>query len=375
MALSAGVFNHEHPFTIGVEEEYMLCNPESGNLINRADEIMERLPESLKDRFSYELILSEIEINTSVNTTVDGAINEIASLRQFTQELGNKLGFQIGISGTHPTAICKEQSFVRNESYNWVADQLNFYARRNVTFALHIHIAVPNKDAAIHISNALRRWIAPLLALSTNSPYFEGEFTGIRSSRTFQFGIFPRTNIPVMFDNFEKYQQIVENYLNTKTIEKPRQIWWKLRPHFDYGTIEFRISDVQRSLKKVEMFVALAQALVYQANEEYEKGTLSESFNLEYLNDALWKAARFPFDKQLIDPLTIEISTMTDQIKKMAAYSEKALLHFNTAHVLDEVDMILRNGTEGDDQKRIHDKYGMKDLKLFLMKNVDYTLN
>ncbi len=375
MSLSAGVFNHKHPFTIGVEEEYMLCNPENGNLIDRADEIMAELPDSLKERFSYELILSEIEINTSVNANVQDAVNEIATLRQFTRKLGEKLGFQIGISGTHPTAICKDQSFVKNDSYNWVADQLNFYARRNVTFALHIHIAVPDKDAAIHISNALRRWIAPLLALSTNSPYFEGEFTGIRSSRTFQFGIFPRTNIPVMFDNFEKYQQIVENYLNTNTIEKPRQIWWKLRPHFDYGTIEFRISDVQRSLKKVEMFTALAQALVYQANQEYEQGTLNESFNLEYLNDALWKAARFPFDKQLIDPLSIEISSMTDQINKMSAYTEKALDHFNTAHVLTEVDAILKNGTEGDEQTRIHDEKGMDNLKLYLMNNVDYTLN
>ena len=138
-------FKHNNPFTIGVEEEYMLCNPETGNLINRANEIMDQLTDDIRARYSYELILSEIEVNTSVCQTVDKAMKEIIYLRNNTKKLGEKLGYRIGISGTHPTAICKDQKFVNNKSYQWVAEQLNYYARRNVTFATHVHIAVDEK--------------------------------------------------------------------------------------------------------------------------------------------------------------------------------------------------------------------------------------
>ena len=121
-------------------------------------------------------------------------------LRSKLKEIGNKLDYKIGISGTHPTANPLNQKFVNTEGYNWVANQLNYYAKNNITFALHVHIAVPNPDLSIKAVNGLRRWIPPLLALSTNSPFFNGVQTGMRSSRTFQFGSFPRTNIPEKFD-------------------------------------------------------------------------------------------------------------------------------------------------------------------------------
>ena len=116
--------------------------------------------------------------------------------------MGDKLGYRIGISGTHPTALPDEQNFVNNESYNWVVDQLHYYAKRNITFALHIHIAVPNAETAIHVTNSLRQWVAPLLALSTNSPFYSGKLTNFKSARTMQFGAFPRTNIPPYFAGF-----------------------------------------------------------------------------------------------------------------------------------------------------------------------------
>ena len=375
MTVSSKVFHHHNPFTIGVEEEFMLCHPDTGDLINRANEIMASLGKELKSRYSYELILSEIEVNTSVCSSVKEAIDQIAYLRNNTKILGESLGYKIGISGTHPTAICKEQKFVDNESYRWVADQLNYYARRNVTFATHVHIAVHDEDCAIHVANSLRQWIAPLLALSTNSPFFEGELTGIRSSRTFQFGVFPRTNIPVRFNDFNEYQTLVNKYLETDTIKKPRQIWWKIRPHLDFGTIEFRICDTQRSLKKVEMLVALAQALVFQSVEDYKKGSLLESFNMEYLYDGLWKAARFPLNVKMIDPATYKVSTLSEQVLKMKNFVNDALIHFNNSHIINEINFIIKNGTEGDKQIKVYDDSSFDGLKLYLMNSVDYQLN
>ena len=372
MNISQNIFHHDELFTIGVEEEYMLCDPDTGELIDRAVEIMDLLDDDLKSRYSYELILSEIEVNTSVCNSVNMAMKEISFLRNNTSKLGEKLGFRIGISGTHPTAICMDQSFVQNESYNWVAEQLNYYAKRNVTFAMHVHIAVKNEHYAICIANALRQWIAPLLALSTNSPYFEGENTGMRSSRTMQFGVFPRTNIPVRFKNFSEYKILIDNYLSSGTIAKPRQIWWKIRPHMDFGTIEFRICDVQRSLKNVEMITAICQALVFQASIDLDNRALKESFNMEYLNDGLWKATRFPLKAQIIDPETKKICTLSDQINKMKSYIKDALKYWENQHINEYIDVIIMNGTEGDQQLKVYEKSGFESLKQYLMKSVEY---
>ena len=146
MSISHKIFHHDNLFTIGVEEEYMLCHPDTGELIDRANEIIKLLDKKMKSRYSYELILSEIEVNSSVCKTVNETMQELSYLRMNTRKLGEQLGFNIGISGTHPTAQCKDQSFVNNVSYSWVAEQLNYYAKRNVTFAMHVHIAVKDEN-------------------------------------------------------------------------------------------------------------------------------------------------------------------------------------------------------------------------------------
>ena len=373
MAESVNNFNHNNPYTVGVEEEYMICDPNTGTLISKADEIMNSLSNDMIDRYSYELILSEIEVNTPVCKNVAEAIDKIILLRNHTANLGKDLDYKIGISGTHPTAICKEQTFVNNDSYQWVANQLNYYAKRNITFATHVHIAVDNSECAIHAVNSLRRWIAPLLALSTNSPFFEGEKTGLKSSRTFQFGVFPRTNIPNTFKNFNDYSNILNKYLLAESIQKSRHIWWKIRPHINYGTIEFRICDMQRSLKRLEMIIALSQALVFQAVQDYKNESIIEEYNMEFLYDSLWKASRFPIDVKLIDPVSEEVSSLKEQIEIMINYVRAALKHFNTSHIIDTIYEICNGGSEADDQIKVFDKQGYLGLNKYLMENIDFN--
>tara|TARA_B110000438_G_scaffold258189_1_gene266726 strand:- start:72 stop:1130 length:1059 start_codon:yes stop_codon:yes gene_type:complete len=352
----------------------MLCNPDNGDLVDRANEVINSLSKDIYQRYSYELILSEIEINTSVCSNVKEAVDEIQYLRNNTKFIGEKYDFKLGISGTHPTAICKKQSFVDNQSYNWVADQLQYYAKRNITFSNHVHIAVNGKECAIHVANALRRWIAPLLALSTNSPFLEGELTGLRSSRTFQFSAFPRTNIPSYFNDFNDYFKIIENYTKSRSIEKPRQIWWKIRPHVEYGTIEFRICDAQRSLSNIRMLAALSQALVYTASKEYHDNTLIEKFNMEYLNDSLWKATRFAFDADIIDPVTEEVSSIKSQIILMLKYVENALNLFDNSDIINLAQNIISNGSEADNQLKVFSESGFSGLKMYLMDDVNYKI-
>ena len=359
-------------FTIGIEEEYMICNPKTGELTNKASLIMNYFKDVIPDRFSFELIESEIEANTSVHYDTRNAINELKDLRFNLNKLGQKNDFVIGISGTHPTAKSKDQSFINNESYSWVQNQLHYYAKRNMTFSTHVHISIPNFDSVSHIMNGVRRWIGPLLALSTNSPFFEGENTGMRSSRTMQFGAFPRTNIPEKFDTLSDYVKYTDKLKKTASISKSRHVWWKIRPHLDYKTLEFRVCDAQRSLKNVRVLSSLCRALVHSAYIEYTNNSLFEKLSVEFLNDSLWKASRFDFNSLIYDEVSNDIMTMKSFIQKMYNYCYESLRLFGDEDIIERIEFILKNGTECDEQIKIYNKDSFDGLKLSLINNVDY---
>ncbi len=251
-------------FTIGVEEEYMICDNKSYDLTDKANEILKFIDKSKQKNFSYELLLSEIEANTNICNNSDNAIEEIIENRKLLRDIGKEVGFRIGISGTHPTALPSEQTFVDNESYNWVTTELKEYARQNITFSTHVHIGLDSKNMILSVLNIANAWIAPLIALSANSPFFAGVNTGMHSSRTFQFGIFPRTNILHNIKDIKNYNSIVNNLTKSKAIGKPRHLWWKIRPHLEYDTIEFRMCDIQNSLINTKMLIDIIQALVHR---------------------------------------------------------------------------------------------------------------
>lgn len=356
-------------YTIGVEEEHMICDVNTGELIDKANQIIDSLPENEKERFSYELILSEIETNTSVNDNLKDTIDEISKLRNSLKNIGKKHKFAIGISGTHPTSKSINQTFVNNESYNWVSDNLKYYATKNITFSVHVHIGLNSPEKLIKVTNTLRRWIAPMLAISVNSPFFEGFKTGMMSSRTFQFGLFPRTEIPTYLNSFTDYINIINNYKKTNSIGKPRHIWWKIRPHLDYNTIEFRVCDAQRSLKKIELIVGLLQALVrsIDINEDY-----NHDYNYEYLTDGLWKAASGGLNTILIDPLNNKPTKMRDMVQLMLKYCSDSLIYFNNTHIINELHSILQEGTECDQQLNQHKENNMLKLNKYLINSVEY---
>ena len=364
------IYSQKRDYSIGVEEEFMICDPKTGKLKNKANEIMSLV--SNKDRYSYELLLSEIETNTPICETVSDSIKFLSKQRTELKNIGIKEDFKIGLSGTHPTAISTDQEFVSNDSYNWVADQLRYYAKRNITFSTHIHISVDCPDRAIKITNATRRWIPAMLAISSNSPFFEGVNTGFKSSRTMQFGAFPKTNIPVKIDSFESYVSLVNTLIETGSIKKPRQIWWKIRPHLDYGTLEYRICDVQRSLKRTELLVALTQALVHSYDNKVKLNKNIEDMNYEILNDAFWKATRFDFNTSITDCFDGQKLSLHDYIYKMIDNIYPSLESLGNLNVINTLDDIMKSGTEADQQIRIEKDYGVERLLHFLMDEVEY---
>ena len=358
-------------FTVGIEEEYMICNPKDGSLVDRASFIMNHFKDIMPERFSFELIEAEIESNTSVHYEIREAIKELSFLRRELQELGKKNDFCLGVSGTHPTAKPSDQKFIQNESYDWVSNQLGYYAKRNMTFSTHMHITIPDFEKSVNIMNGLRRWIAPLLSLSCNSPFFDAEKTGMRSSRTMQFGAFPRTNIPNKFELLSDYEDLNNNLIKANSISKNRHIWWKIRPHLEYKTLEFRVCDAQRSLENVRVLTSLARALTYASFIDYSKGKLAEDFSLDYLNDSLWKASRFNFDALVYDEVLDKILSLKDLILLMCEYSYEALKLFGDEDIISKVESMIKNGNECDEQIKVYNESGFDGLNLFLINNVD----
>ena len=366
------IFRKKRNYSIGVEEEFMICDPNTGELINKASDIMSRVKD--KDRYSYELLLSEIETNTPICDTANDSIKFLSNQRTELKNIGEEIGYKIGISGTHPTAMAINQKFVENNSYNWVSEQLKYYAKRNITFSTHIHISVDDPDRAIKITNATRRWIPALLALSANSPFFEGENTGFKSSRTMQFGSFPKTNIPVKIESFDSYISLVETLLSTNSIQQPRQIWWKIRPHLDYGTLEYRICDVQRSLGRTKMLIAITQALVHSYDHKVKLNRNIEDMNYEILNDAFWKAMRFDFDAIITDCFDGQKLSLKNYIYKMIDNIYSSLEELDNLDIIDTVDKIIQDGTEADRQIEVEKKDGINELLLLLMNEVEYRI-
>ena len=358
-------------FTVGIEEEYMICNPKDGSLVDRASFIMNHFKDIMPERFSFELIEAEIESNTSVHYEIREAIKELSFLRRELQELGKNNDFCLGISGTHPTAKPSDQKFIQNESYDWVSNQLGYYAKRNMTFSAHMHITIPDFEKSVNIMNGLRRWIAPLLSLSCNSPFFDAKKTGMRSSRTMQFGAFPRTNIPNKFELLSEYEDLNNNLIKANSISKNRHIWWKIRPHLEYKTLEFRVCDAQRSLENVRVLTSLARALTYASFIDYSKGKLAEDFSLDYLNDSLWKASRFNFDALVYDEVLDKILSLKDLILLMCEYSYEALKLFGDEDIISKVESMIKNGNECDEQIKVYNESGFDGLNLFLINNVD----
>ena len=371
-----GVYKQNEPLTIGIEEEYQLCDPDTGYLVQIADKRMEAADSDLRKQFSYELLLSVLELRTGISHSVDEAVEAIAEMRRRAAEVASNFGIVLGVSGAHPFADWREQRFVQTEDYQWVKNQLQYLARRNMTFALHVHIGVDDPNKAVRASNCLRRWIPPLMAISANSPFFDGVRTGMMSTRTVQFGTFPRTGLPPHLDGFEEYETLVNKMIESGSITKPRQIWWKVRPHLTFGTLEFRMFDVHASLRRTGAFIALAQALVGRIVDDFECGKVEEPLIDVYLLDGYWKSRRFGLDCDIICPYDGEIRTMRDEVKKMLRFAEPFAEKLGTIGWFDEIESILENGNGADDTLALYDELNedMTQLQKRLIDSVEYEL-
>ncbi|MFQ5963376.1 MAG: YbdK family carboxylate-amine ligase [Candidatus Scalinduaceae bacterium] len=306
--------------TLGVEEEFHLIDPETADLSPSVDDVMAHLDTDMQERVCYELLKCILENRTGVYTTVNDLVNGIAEGRTRLAGYCKELNVNIVASGSHPFGDWRKQPFVDNEHYRWVKNNHGYIAHRLLSFGLHIHVGIKNEEIAIYIMNEMKRWTYPLLALSANSPYYEGGETGLVSTRAHLFHSMPRSKFAPPFKSFSELIAYYEKLLAVGDITRPGDLWWIIRPQPPLGTVEFRIFDLPTSVRRIGVFAAILQAAVAIYQDFFLAGKPASFFNSGYLEQNWWSAARNGLNADIIEPETGEIISMRNQLKRLLAF-------------------------------------------------------
>ena len=293
--------DQEWAYTIGIEEEIMLLDPTDWMLAHRIESVMPRLSGALREHVTAETHSSALELATGVHETVPSAIRELSGLRTNLEVELEPMALRAASAATHPFAVWQDIVISEDERFQELYGSMRELARREPTFALHVHVGVPNPEAAIRLHNRMRCHLALLLALSVNSPFWQGRDTGLASARTPLFQAFPRVGTPRAFDDYAAYVEAVDMLIRYEAFSDPSYLWWDVRPQPRFGTVEIRIMDAQTTVEGTAALVALIQSL---ARLEVEEGFVSEASidRAEVLEENRFLAARDGMHARLIDP-------------------------------------------------------------------------
>jgi len=306
-------WRHGNDYTLGVEEEVMLLDPSDWSLAPAIDDVLAALPDELVDHVSSETHSSAAELRTGVHATVGGAIAELGRLRAQLSAVLDTLGLAAGAAGTHPSAVWHEMAVSSRERHQEVYGSMRELARREPTFALHVHVGLPSGEAGIAAFNRLRAHVPILLALSANSPFWQGRDTGLASARTPLFQAFPRVGIPRAFGSYGEYVRAVNLLLECDAFPDPTYLWWDVRPQPRLGTVEVRIMDAQTTLDATAALVALVQSLVrLELVDGHADAALVHA--PEVLDENRFLAARDGVDAALVDPVLGRAVSVVDVV-------------------------------------------------------------
>jgi glutamate---cysteine ligase / carboxylate-amine ligase len=303
LAAARAGFEGGTDFTVAVEEEFALLDPETHSLVNRFEDVQDAARGSeLEEHLVGELIASEVEVRTGRCSDFGEAAASIAARRASLQTLARELGVALGATGTHPWSRWQDQRIIDTPHYRRNNELLRYVVWRNNTFGLHVHVGIRGGDRAIAVCNALRRFLPELLALSASSPFVEEVDSGLHSARTQIFTrTFPRCGIPDVYDGWQGYEEYVRFLYDTGSIDEHTQLWWSVRPHLAYPTVEIRICDAQPDLAEAQSLAALAYSLAVRCARAHDEGEPLPDIPRRLLEENLWRAIRYGMSGSLID--------------------------------------------------------------------------
>jgi glutamate---cysteine ligase / carboxylate-amine ligase len=286
------------PYTIGIEEELMILDADSLELVNAIESLLESAPAG---EIKPELMESVLEVSTDPCRNTAEAGEQLRALRAQVLETAARKGLTIGSAGTHPFAMWEDQRIVARPRYRDLVSALRFVARQELIFGMHVHVAVDDPDKAIHVANGMRVHVPILLGLSANSPFWRAEATGLASTRTPIFRAFPRMGIPPTYKDWEDYEQRIEFMVHSRVIEDYTYLWHDVRPHPNFGTVEIRVMDSQSHVEHTLGLAALVQGLVRELCDHFDAGQQLSRYPFEMLDENKWLAARHGLDGELVD--------------------------------------------------------------------------
>ncbi len=313
-------------FTLGIEEEFQIVKSKTGELCSCAQSILEKGAPYFEEQIKPEMLQSTVEFISSVLPDMTAARTELSTSRALLARLAQEEGLALISAGTHPSAHWRDQERTERERYSELEEEYQDVGRSILIFGLHVHVAVEDSEVAIKVMNQVRSWLPQILALSTNSPFWAGHLTGIKSYRSVVWKRFPRSGMPEIFSTRAHFDRYVQDLIDMHCIDDGKKIWWDIRPHPYFNTLEFRINDMPGTIEDTLGIAALCQALVAKLVRVHEQGQEVPIFTRDYIDENKWRAMRYGLDAEVLD------------FRKKRTLSMRSALHETLDFVDDIVD-------------------------------------
>ncbi len=359
-------------FTLGIEEEFQIVDPKSRELRSHVSEMLEEGRMLLGEQIKPEMIQSQIEVGTGICKNIQEARADISRLRSIISGLARKGGLEIVAASTHPISHWSEQKIFDDERYELLIQELQTVARSLLIFGLHVHVGIADKERAIHIMNAARYFLPHVLALSTSSPFWMGHNTGLKSYRSEIFKQFPRTDIPDHFDSYSAFERYINLLVKTGCIDNGKKIWWDVRPHPFFPTLEFRVCDIPTRVDDTIAIAALFQAIVAKLYKLIEKNLGFRLYRRMLVQENKWRAVRYGLDGKMIDFGKQKEVPVRDLILELLEFVDDVLDELGSRKEVEHIHTILERGTSADEQLQVYRETG--DLKAVVDRLIQRTM-
>ncbi|MBV9010287.1 MAG: carboxylate-amine ligase [Verrucomicrobia bacterium] len=348
----------QHVFTLGIEEEFQIIDPDTRELRSHIQEILADGKMLLREHVKPEMHQSVVELGTEVCSDTRSARQQVVKLRSGLAGLAERHGLKIASAGTHPFSHWMDQQITADERYATIVQDMQQIARANLIFGLHVHVGIPDRETGIQVMNQARYFLPHFYALSTNSPFWLGQNTGLKAYRQMIFERFPRTGVPDTFESLSEYEDYLKLLVSTGCIDNAKKIWWDVRLHPFFDTIEFRICDAQSRVDDTLALAALMQAVVLKLHKFLRQNVTFRMYRRRLIDENRWRAGRYGLDGKLIDfgrACEVDERDLIHEILHFVAPEVDELgSHAEMAHV----ERILQEGTGADRQLRVWEQTG-----------------
>ena len=347
-----------HRFTIGVEEEFQIIDPKTCELRSHVMQLVNEVSPSIQDQVKHEMHQSIVETGTKICENVGELRIEMHRTRGELIAAAERAGLQVAAAGTHPFSSWIDQVISPGERYENIVEELQQLARSLLIFGMHIHVAMPDRQTTIDMMNMVRYFLPHLLSLSTSSPFWMGRNTGLKSFRTTVFRRFPRTGVPELFQSWSEYENFVNLLVQLNCIDNPKKIWWDVRPHPVFGTLEFRMCDVTTKVEEACAIAALTQAIVVKLHRLYTRNQSWRIYRRALIEENKWRAARYGIEGKLVDfGKELEVPTKI-LIPELLELVDDVVDDLGSRSAVNYVHTILNEGTSAERQLRVFEQTG-----------------